>query len=101
MLAEGIIEPSSSPWRAQALVSRDGQKPRMCIDYSQTVNKYTRPDAYPLPRVDDVVNRIAKFKVMSTLDLRSVYHQIPHHEDDKIFTAFEVEGRLYQFCRLP
>ena len=85
LLAEGIIEPSSSPWRAQALVSREGDKARMVIDYSQTINRYTQPDAYPLPRIDDVVNRIAKFKVMSTLDLRSAYHQVPLRDEDKIY----------------
>ena len=101
MLAEGIIEPSTSSWRAQALVSRDGVKPRMVIDYSQTINRYTLPDAYPLPRVDEVVNNIAKFRVMSTLDLRSAYHQVALHPDDKLYTAFEVGGKLYQFCRIP
>ena len=101
MLSEGIIEPSHSPWRAQALVSRDGEKPRMVIDYSQTVNKFTPPDAYPLPRIDDTVNEIAKFKVMSTFDLRSAYHQVPLNSEDKKFTAFQSGGKLYQFCRMP
>ena len=73
----------------------------MVIDYSQTINRFTQLDAYPLPRIDDVVNKIAKFRVMSTLDLRSAYHQIALHPEDKKYTAFEIGGRLYQFCRMP
>ena len=49
LLAKGFIEPSNSPWRAQALVNRNGEKSRMVIDYSQTINRFTQLDAYPLP----------------------------------------------------
>ena len=42
LLTDKIIEPSYSPWHAQVLVARDGQhKPRMVIDYSQKINRYT------------------------------------------------------------
>ena len=50
LLANDVIEPSKSPWRAQVLVDRkEGKKPRLCIDYSRTINRYTVPDSYPLP----------------------------------------------------
>ena len=45
LLAECIIEPSYSPWRAQVLVTKDERhKRRMVVDYSQTVNRYTLLD---------------------------------------------------------
>ena len=76
LLEAGIIEPSSSPWRAQVLVANDGRhKKRMCVDYSQTINKFTQLDAYPLPRIDQMVEYIASFKIFSTLDLKSAYYQ--------------------------
>ena len=38
-LKKEIIEPSSSPWRAQVLVvTGDNHRKRMCIDYSETIN---------------------------------------------------------------
>jgi len=50
LLNDGIIEPSYSPWRAQVLVTKDERhKRRMVVDYSQTINKFTLSDAYPLP----------------------------------------------------
>ena len=49
-LLEGdIIEVSHSPWRAQAFVV-NGKKPRMIIDYSATIKKFTEVDAYPFAK---------------------------------------------------
>ena len=73
----------------------------MVIDYSPTINCFTELDAYPLPRIDGQINQLAKYRVFSTLDLRSAYYQIPLHPGDKIFTAFEAGGKLYQYRRLP
>lgn len=33
--------------------------------------------AYPLPRIDEIVNSIAKYQIYNTVDLRSAYYQIP------------------------
>ena len=102
MLKEGVIEDSKSPWTAQVVVTRnENHRKRLVMDYSQTINKFTLIDAYPLPHVDDTVNRIAQYSVYSTIDLKSAYHQIPINEVDTPFTAFEAAGRLYQFRRMP
>ena len=95
LLHEGIIEPSFSAWRAQVIVSKLGGKKRLVIDYSQTVNKYSYLDAYPLPRMDQLVQEIAK------VDLKSTYYQVDLDPDDKEFTAFQGNGKLYKFTRLP
>ena len=72
-MLEGIIEPSYSPWRAQVLAARDDRhNPRMVVDYSQTVNRFTLLDAYPLPNIDEQIAEIAKASVSSTLDLKSI-----------------------------
>lgn len=102
LLKEAVIEPSISPWRAQVLVATGSSgKRRLVVDYSCTVNRYTSLDAYPLPRIDDIVQQVAQYSVFSTIDLRSAYHQIPILESEKLFTAFEANGRLYQFRRIP
>ena len=76
-------------------------KKRLCIDYSQTINQYTDLDAYPLPRINDMVNDLAAYKMYSTFDLKSAYHQVSIRESDRKYTGFEVNGRLYQFCGIP
>ena len=98
LLSEGVIETCVSPWRAQVVVVKDPldrHKKRMCIDYSQTINQYTELDAYPLPRIDNMVNDLSKYSIFSTFDLKSAYHQVPLNETDKKYTAFEANGRLY------
>ena len=102
LLSDGIIEESTSPWRAQVLVtSGTHHKKRMCIDYSQTINKFTHLDAYPLPNIEEIISKVAKYKIFSKIDLKSAYHQIPITSENKPFTAFEAAGNLYQFRRIP
>ena len=102
LLAEGKIEHSESPWRAQVLVTGlESTRPRMVIDYSRTINKFTYLDAYPLPKMDDIALKVSQYRVYSTFDLKSAYHQIPIKESDRPFTAFEADGMLFQFCVLP
>ena len=101
LLEEGIIEPSNSPWRVQVAVTKnEGRKRRMVIDYSQTINKFMQMDAYPLPRIDETVNKIAQYRVFSTIDLKSVYHQVPLNQCERQYTSFEANMSLYQFCRV-
>ena len=102
LLSQGIIEPSTSPWRAQCVITRnENHKKRLCIDYSETINRFTYVDAYPLPLIPDVINQIAQYNVHSTVDMESAYNQIEISDEDKPLTAFEANGCLYQFCRLP
>ena len=42
-----------------------------------------------------MINRIADYSVFSTFDLKSAYHQIEISPEDRIYTAFEANGRLY------
>ena len=80
----------------------------MCVDYSQTVNKFTCLDAYPLPNdtyslpnMQSVINNVTQYKWYSSLDLRSAYHQVPLLPEERKYTAFEANGQLYQFKRIP
>ena len=102
LLKEGIIEPSLSPWRAEVVVTKDeNHKKRLAINYSQTINRFTLLDAVPLPRISNLVNKIAQYRVFITIDLQSAYHQVPLKDKDKPYTAFEARGNLYQFIHLP
>ena len=47
LLQDDIIEESISPWRSQIVVVKPKEnKWRLCIDYSQTVNKHTELDRF-------------------------------------------------------
>ena len=103
LLNDDMIEPSNSPGRAQVLVvkNQESGKRRMMFDYSRTINRYTQLDAYPLPLIQDIVAKLARYKVFSTIDLKSAYHQIELNPGDREFTAFQSGNGLYQWRRLP
>ena len=92
-------EKSNSPWRAQAFVVRDS-KPRMVVDYSETINLFTQLDAYPFTTVEATLRGIAENYYFSKIDLKSAYHQVPIKLEDRPLTAFQAGGGLYQFRRL-
>lgn len=45
------------------------------MDYSQTINRFNLLDVYSLPILNDMIEKIAKNGVYSTLDLKSAYHE--------------------------
>ena len=101
MLAQGVIEPSTSPWSSPIVMVRktDGQF-RLCIDYRK-LNAVINCEAHPIPRMDDILDSLNGAKMFTTLDLRSGYHQVPMDPDDKPKTAFATSGSLFQFTRMP
>ena len=102
LLAEDVIEPSHSPWRAQVVVTHNGaKKKRMVVDFSQTINRFTQQDAYPLPNIGELVNKIGKNSYFSVVDLSSAYYQVEIDPGERIYTAFEAAGQFYHFKRIP
>ena len=51
------------------------------MDYSQ-LNSVTSMDAYPMPRIDELIDKLGKAKFITTLDLARGYWQVPMSEDD-------------------
>lgn len=102
MLQLGVVERSQSPWSSPVvLVKKSNGESRFCVDYRQ-LNKVTKRDAYPLPYVNMILDRLRDAKFLSSLDLKSAYWQIPLEKHSREKTAFTVPGRgLYHFVRLP
>ena len=73
-LEKGFIRPSTSLYGAPMLFARkkDGTL-RMCVDY-RALNKNTKKDAYPIPRIDDLLDRLQKARIFSKIDLSQGYH---------------------------
>jgi len=97
MQEAGIIEPSSSPWSSPVvMVRKKDSSLRFCVDY-QELNKVTRKDTYPLPRVDDLLDQIGQSKFFTTLNLASGYWQIRVEPSSREKTAFVTPHGLFQF----
>ena len=101
LLARGIIRPSQSPWRSGIVVApKPNGKIRMCIDY-RPINLITTKSAYPMPRIDEILDALSKAKVFSVIDATSGYHQIAMEEKDIQKTAFAWKGQLFEYKRMP
>ena len=101
MQASGVIKPSESPWTSPVVLVRkkDGTL-RFCIDY-RALNSVTKPDLFPLPRINDLLDQLGKCKCFTTLDLKSRYWQIKVHGDSQEKTAFITHQGLFKFRVMP
>ena len=101
MLNQGVIEPSASPWSSPVvLVKKKDGSMRFCVDYRK-LNDVTKKDSYPLPRINDSLDRLEGAKWFSTLDLSSGYWQIEMDGQDMEKTAFATESGFFHFNVMP
>jgi len=100
-LKRGIIVESISPYSSPVVLQKkkDGSF-RFCVDYRK-LNELTHVDHYPLPRMDDIFDRMSGAKYISTLDLLQGYHQIRMEKNSQSKTAFVTTDGKYEFIRMP
>ena len=101
LLSEDIIEECESPYASPVvLVPKPNGSVRLCVDYRK-LNAITVPDTYPLPRMDDLLHDAKHTVYMSTIDLKSGYHQVNVHAQDRDKTAFVCPFGTFRFKRMP
>ena len=101
MQENGIIEPSTSEWSSPIVLvkQKDGML-RMCVDYRR-LNSVSQADTYPMPRTDELIDRLGKAKYITTIDLTRGYWQVPVAEASRPKTAFTTPSGLFQFQVMP
>ena len=101
MMKNDIIEPSSSGWSSPCvLVPKPDKSYRFCTDYRK-VNTLSKTDSYPIPRIDDCIDRVGSARYVSKFDLLKGYWQIPLTERAKEVSAFVTPMGLYQYKVMP
>ncbi|GBG71107.1 hypothetical protein CBR_g8406 [Chara braunii] len=101
LLRLGFIKPNNSPWGAPVLFARkaDGTL-RLCIDY-RGLNCYTVKNNYPMPRTDELFDRLADNRFFMKIDLRNGYHRIRVAAENQPKTAFRSHFGHYEFTVTP
>ena len=101
LLAKGFIKPSTSPYGAPVLFvkKKDGGL-RMCVDY-RGLNRITRKNRHPLPRIDELIDRFRGARYFTKLDLLSGYHQQRIFEPHTHKTAFRCRYGHFEFNVVP
>lgn len=101
LLDHGFAVPSSSSWSSPSLlVPKPDQTPRFCNDYRK-VNAVTKPDSFPLPRMDDCVDRVGSAKYVTKLDLLKGYWQVPLTQRASDISAFVTPDHFLQYTVMP
>jgi len=73
---------------------------RLCVDYRE-LNSNTVADKYPLPLIQDQINRLGGVNYFTCLDMASGLSQISLHSDSIEYTAFVAPDRQYEFLSMP
>lgn len=101
MLDNGIAQPSSSSWASPCLlVPKSDNTPRFCSNFRK-VNHVTKPDSFPIPRVEDCVDQVGSAKYVSKFDLLKGYWQAPLSERAREIAAFITPAGLYESKVMP
>jgi len=101
LLSKQLIEPSTSLFGAPILfVEKKTGDLRMVVDY-RALKKITVKNRYPLPRIDDLFDKLFEAQYCSCLDTAFGFHQILLKDEDKPKTAFRTPFGHYQFRVLP
>ncbi|XP_049912636.1 uncharacterized protein LOC126397732 [Epinephelus moara] len=101
LLENGLAVPSSSAWSSPCLlVPKSDRTPRFCTDYRK-VNNVTKADSYPLPRMEDCVDRVGSATYVTKLDLLKGYWQVPLTPRASEISAFVTPDSFLQYTVMP
>ena len=101
LLENDFIEPSNSSWSSPCiLVPKPDGSYRMCTDYRK-VNSATKTDTFPIPRMDDCIDKVGKARYVTKFDLLKGFWQVPLTDRAKEISAFVTPDGLYQYKVMP
>lgn len=101
LLDKGIVRESESDYASPILLvkKKDGTD-RMCVDFRK-LNDATVKDRFPLPRIDDHIDRLGRNRYFTSLDMATGFHQIPMAEESVHLTGFVTPEGHYEYLKMP
>ncbi|KAG1927827.1 K02A2.6-like [Pimephales promelas] len=103
LLKEKIIEPvKHSEWAAPVVpVLKSDNTVRLCGDYKLTVNRVSKLEQYPIPRIDDLFATLSGGQKFTNLDMSHAYHQIALDAESKKYVTVNTHKGLFTYRVLP
>ena len=95
---DGIIEPVQfADWAAPivTVLKSDGKSVHICGDFKVTVNQASKLDRYPIPKIKDLLAKLAGGKLFTKLDMSQAYQQLVLEDDSKKFVCINTHRGLY------
>ena len=98
----GIIAKCNSPWNTPLICvwKKESQEIRLCLDFRQ-LNLITERQAFPMPNINEMLDRLNGSRYFSSIDLGNAYYQVELDDASKPKTAFSTKTGQYCFNRMP
>jgi hypothetical protein len=100
-LEKGYIHPSKSQYSSPFFfIGKKDGKSQPVIDYRK-LNSFTIPDCYPLPLIQELVDKVRNARLFSKMDVQAGYNNIRIREGDKYKAAFKTNMGLFENRVMP
>lgn len=100
-IEEGIAKESQSSFSSPVVIVKksDGTN-RLCIDYRK-INKVIIKERYPLPIIEDVIEKLYDATYFTTLDLKNGFFHVDVKPCSRKYTSFITPDGQFEFCKVP
>lgn len=100
-LQNGIIQVSYSEYSSPlVLVKKKDGAIRVCVDY-RLLNRKIVKDEFPLPVIDDLIDKLRGARVFSVLDLKNGFFHLKVSDESIKYTSFVTHHGQFEFLRAP
>ena len=103
-IKEEVVEESNSPWASPLVPAKkkggDGNAIRWAVDY-RMINSMTVGDAWPIPSIEENLEKLQGARYFSAIDASAAYHTIPVNEKSRPYLAFLTPWGTYQYKKMP
>ena len=101
MIADGLVGHSKSPFAAPILLAKKKCGGWRFLTDFRKINERCHKVVYPLPRIDDTIQKLENPKFFTSMDLTKGFWQIPIHPDDRKYFAFSTESLHLEYLVAP